>query len=145
MTSLPEPNDEDRTKLSAYREYLVELYTKTQEEFDRTLLALSGGALGVSFAFVKDFLGTGNVVRKDLLFVSWCCWIVTLALTLISQYLASVTIGIALKKLDRQKWLDPDEPGGRLAKGVTVGTGAAGLFFLVGLLFMAHFVILNVR
>lgn len=62
--------------------------------------------------------------REDLLFISWFCWIVTLALTLISQYLASATVRETLKKLDKQEWLDPDQQGGLLA---TAGRWRRGL------------------
>ena len=137
--------DDDKQKLVTYRKYLVDLLTKTEEEFDRTLLTLAGGALGVSFAFVKDFLGTEAVVGKNCLVVAWSCWIATLALILISQFGASATMARTLRKLDKEKWLDPDNPGGPLSSAVFVATGAAGLFFLVGLIVMAYFITLNVR
>ena len=50
----------DKT-LQEYRAHLVSAAQKAQEDFDKTLLALSGGALGVSFAFVKDIVGDGSV------------------------------------------------------------------------------------
>ena len=46
-----------------YRKDLIALEQRAQEAYDTTLLTLSGGALGVSFAFVKDFLGTQAAVR----------------------------------------------------------------------------------
>lgn len=138
-------SDDDQTKLAAYRPYLVDLFTRTQEEFDRTLLALAGGGLGVSFAFVKDFLGTENAIRKDLLVASWICWIVTLGLILLSHWLAAATAASALNELDTRKMLDPKRPGGWLGSAVTVTTGAAGGYFLAGLIMMVCFITRNVR
>lgn len=39
-----------QTELQAYRSHLVAADERAQENFDKTVLSLSGGALGVSFA-----------------------------------------------------------------------------------------------
>ena len=36
------------------REYLVNAARRAQWEYDKTVLALSGGALGVSLAFIEE-------------------------------------------------------------------------------------------
>jgi hypothetical protein len=44
-------DDQDRE----YRAQLVAVQRKSEEAFDKTVVTLSGGALGVSFAFVTNF------------------------------------------------------------------------------------------
>jgi hypothetical protein len=39
---------------SDYRSLLVQTWQKAQDDFDKAVLSLSGGALGVSFIFLKD-------------------------------------------------------------------------------------------
>src|SRR5436190_223645 len=57
-----------------YRAHLVEARQKAFEDFDKTVLLLSGGALGVSITFVKDLIGPGILFCKGCLLSSWACW-----------------------------------------------------------------------
>lgn len=38
----------------SYRDLLQDLSVKSQEQYDKTVITLSTGALGLSFAFIKD-------------------------------------------------------------------------------------------
>jgi hypothetical protein len=40
-----------------YRKHLVDSCQKSQEAYDKAVLALSAGALGVTINFVKDIIG----------------------------------------------------------------------------------------
>jgi len=40
--------------LQEYRTHLVAAEQKAQEDYDKTVISLSGGALGISFAFIVD-------------------------------------------------------------------------------------------
>jgi hypothetical protein len=43
--------------LEKYRDYLIEAERQTQRDYDKTVVALSGGALGLSFVFIRDVIG----------------------------------------------------------------------------------------
>jgi hypothetical protein len=60
-------------QLQAYRNTLVEAECKAQENFDKTVISLSGGALGISFAFVKDII-FGKPADTGYLLASWVVW-----------------------------------------------------------------------
>ena len=60
--------------LKEYRSHLILAEQKAQEDYDKTVVFLSGGALGISFAFVKDFIGTGPMVSQNWLIWAWICW-----------------------------------------------------------------------
>ena len=60
--------------LADYRQHLVLAAQKAQDDYDKTLLSLSGGALGVSFAFVDKFVKAGVVQNPRLLIFAWVCW-----------------------------------------------------------------------
>src|SRR5690349_13298608 len=49
---------ENRKQLAEYRNHLVTAKAKAQDDYDRTVLALSGAAIGISLTIVKDFLGS---------------------------------------------------------------------------------------
>jgi hypothetical protein len=72
--------------LDGYREHLVQALQKAHEDFDKTVLTLSGGALVVSITFVKDIVGPGSVIHKGLLMLSWFCWGISVTSVLISYY-----------------------------------------------------------
>ena len=97
--------------LEEYRSYLIKVEQKVQEEFDRTVLSLSGGALGVSFAFVRDVVGPGPVVSTRVLFWSWVCWSVSMVLVLISFFTSHLALRYAVKQVERGEIYER-RPGG---------------------------------
>ena len=76
--------------LREYRAQLVEAEVKAQTAFDRTVLTLSGGALGLSFAFVRDFIGSGAPERTEYLVAAWVGWVVSLSMVLASHYFSTL-------------------------------------------------------
>ncbi len=68
------PESERQTVDPAYRNHLVLAEQKSQDDFDKTVLSLSGGALGISFAFVKDMIGENPIVHPTWLWLSWVIW-----------------------------------------------------------------------
>ena len=62
------------TEMAKYREWLVVAEQKSQENFDKTVLTLSGGALGISFAFLKDIVGPQPIILSVFLLTAWFAW-----------------------------------------------------------------------
>jgi hypothetical protein len=54
------------------------------ENFDRNLLTFSGGALGLSLAFIKDVVPLGKAVWIAALFTSWFALALCIAVTMAS-------------------------------------------------------------
>lgn len=119
--------DED---LKQYRLHLVEARQRAFEDFDKTVLALSAGALGISITFLKDLLGPGtNVVQ--LLFISWICWSLSVVSILISYFVSQLTIDITIEQIDAGD--RPSRPGGAFATATKYLNASGGLLFLAGL------------
>lgn len=59
--------------MNDYRKLLQELEIKAQEQYDKTVLMLSGGALGVSFTFLKDIISLDKAIHTGYLIVAWGC------------------------------------------------------------------------
>jgi hypothetical protein len=125
-----------------YRRQLLALEEKAQAAFDKTVVTLSGGALGVSFAFVKDFLGTSPVMDRPWIVAAWITWVASLAASLTSHYLSTFAIRGAIHDFDAGK-----KP--HLARGwdgaVVFFNGASGLLFLVGAAAIGVFVVNNLK
>ena len=95
-----EPEDkEGADDLSEYRKHLQTAEQKSQEDFDKTVLSLSGGALGISFVFLKDVIGPNPVVNPGMLFAAWVAWGSSTFCVLASYYASHLALRRAIRHL----------------------------------------------
>lgn len=71
-----------------------------QAEFDKSLLALSGGGLGITIAFLKDVVGTKPPIGSGWLLAAWICWALSLTSILFSHLTSSKASRKALEATD---------------------------------------------
>ena len=85
MATESQPADEQRRKLyeSQSLKYQDGAHAAIQE-FDRAILTLSAGTLGVSLAFIKDIVPLSQAIHLLLLFGSWAFLGASILLTLVS-------------------------------------------------------------
>lgn len=125
-----------------YRERLLQNEQQAQDDLDKTTLKLSGGALGVSFAFLKNVVGAGPYKWDICLLFAWSAWGLSMACVLVSFYMSSHSQRRAIAQLDEGTIYD-ERPGGWF-DSVTVWLNVlAILLFLVGLFTMLCFVYAN--
>jgi hypothetical protein len=136
-------DQEYRKTLRDYRALLIEGERKSQEDYDKTLITLSGGALGVSFAFVKDIVGDNPITCTDLLLWSWIFWGISLFIMLLSFYFGQRAFRKAINQVDQGN--EPDIPGGIFSPLTQVANVLGGVFFLVGIVLIAFFANYNLR
>ena len=130
---------------AALKEYRKEQLAKAnagQNDYDKLVVALSGGALGLSFTFLKDLANGEASSHTWLLLAAWGCWGLSVAFTLTSIY-----TGVeALRETVRQKdagTIYADPPGRMFDKITALLNPGAGLLFVFGLVFMMTFVYFN--
>ncbi len=131
-------------KISSYRNHLILAEQKAQEDFDKTVVSVSGGALGVTFIFLKDLIGAGPIFYRGCLFFAWACWGMSITSVLFS-YLLSLA---ALRKTIRQ--VDSDEiyeqkAGGKWSELVMYLNLLGGLLFFVGVISVVTFIWFNLE
>jgi hypothetical protein len=131
-------------ELTDYRKTLVQLHQESQSSLDRTLIALSTGALGVSFAFVKQFLENRVPQKLWLLEGAWVFWILCTAAVLYSYAASARSARDALRSVDEGRAYSQDFDG---KFGIVVErlNTAAGILFVAGLIAMVVFAALNLR
>ena len=130
--------------LSEYRQHLVLAGQKSQEDYDKTLIALSGGALAISFAFLKDYIGSGPIENICLLLLSWSSWGLSLIVVLASFYFSNLSIREAMKQVDERK-IEHEKPGGAYSTVTTSLNLIGGLLFFLGVVFMICFASANLN
>lgn len=142
--------------MAAYRQSLIEAEKQGQDSFDKTVISLAGGALGISFVFIKDVIGPHAIVSPGLLVGAWICWAVSTLAVLMSFFTSNLALRKAVKQCDegafRRKSADDEEsdddakcpPPGGYFSGITAGLNVAGIAFLIlGIVAMSAFVYLN--
>src|SRR5262245_55669617 len=114
---------------SDYRQHLVLAEQKAQEDFDKAVLSLSGGGLGISFAFVDNFIKSGQPAHHWLLFGAWMAWAVSILAVLLSYFASIRACRKAIRQVDA-KTIYREEPGGWFAYLVD-GYNYAGIGFFL--------------
>ena len=146
-----ELSEEERCSLIEHRKYLNESRHKSQEDYDKTVVALSGGALGVSFAFLKDIVGSGGLWNKSLLLLAWISWGLSVSAVLFSYFLSHLALRECIFQIDeaiREKNTDHiyvKNPGGKYSKLTAFLNVCGGLLFFIGVILLAYFIWSNLE
>ena len=128
--------------LRQYREHLITADQKAQEDYDRAVLSLAGGAFAVSLLFIEKRTGAGPMLHKWLLLAAWLCWSFSIAVVLGSFYSSRRALRKAITQCDAGEPLPP-QPGGRMAWTTEALNIIGGTSFVVGLLLIAVFAVYN--
>ncbi len=136
-------DDQEYQKLRhEYRSLLIEGERKAQEDYDKTIITLSGGALGVSMVFIKDVLGSSIVDINNLQW-AWGCWAASLLCVLFSFFLSQQAFRKAIFQVDDRKELK--SPGGIFSTLIQIANPLGGVLFLLGVVFIIIFAGSNLR
>ena len=129
-------------ELSEYRKHLIGAEQKAQEDFDKAVLSLSGGALGISFAFIKDIVGVGSINNPGLLLFSWGCWGSSIIAILASYFFSHLSLRKAINQVDSDE-IYKGHPGGAFDWITAFLNACGGILFFVGVILMIVFVAFN--
>jgi hypothetical protein len=129
-------------ELDSYRQHLVLAEQKAVEDFDKAVMTLSGGALGVSFAFIRDVVGPRPWADTTLMFAAWLCWGISVAAVLASYYFSHIALRRAIAQVDDDT-IYVRRPGGACTIVIYICNASGGLLFLVGVVLIAVFVSAN--
>jgi hypothetical protein len=123
---------------SSDRAKLVSLEQKSQEVYDKAVLILSGGALGLSLLVVKDYLGLRGGGGAGLIALALLCWALSVSSILFSSASRRKVLKNAIRRMD-DGGPSPhlEELSDRVASGLRAGSG---VLFLVGVAFFAAYV-----
>ena len=82
---------------------------KSQQAYDDGILKVCGGSLGVSFAFVIDFV-EGPPVSVWLLLLAWACWALALIGVIVSHRYSTLAADAALAAMPGTPLVGLDRP-----------------------------------
>jgi len=127
-----------------YRDLLIEIEGKAQEDFDKTVLSLSGGALGISFAFVKDFVGDDPMIVTGYLLGAWIVWALSVTCVLSSYYFSQQALRKTITQIDAGE-IYSEIAVGAFNKLTAFLNAAGGILFLIGVILIVIFAFFNLR
>lgn len=125
-----------------YRRQLIALEQKSIESFDKTVLTLSGGALGLSLTFLRSIVDLATVVQTQCLLAAWIFWVVSLICVLLSFWMSARAMRKAIQQVDNCK-LGQERLGGFWNWATENLTFGGGLFFIFGAFAIISFIHFN--
>jgi hypothetical protein len=129
-------------KKPGYMRQLVEGEHVVGAGYDKAVITLSGGALGLSLAFVKDIVPPAEAVARNYLLASWLSWTASLSFLLVAYYVGQMTYRFRINRLAKRQ--EPESDTIAIFTRSTYWLSAfAGLSFLAGVLFIVSFVYKN--
>jgi hypothetical protein len=129
-------------ELEKYRDLLVEADHQASLNYDKAVMTLSGGALGISITFLKDIVPAPLVDTKILLYISWTAFAVSLASILISYLFSMEGLRQTIRQVDDGTIYS--RPIGGIATILTVILRIlAAVGFLVGVIGFVWFALAN--
>jgi hypothetical protein len=131
-------------EMSAYRDFLIAADQKASEAYDKTVMTLSGGALGLSITFLKDIIRQSTRVSIQRLEWSWMCLSLSVLLILVSMLFSQWALRKAITQVD-----DGTVGDGRVGGGFSILTGVlnviSGLSCVAGIVLLAWFSLANIK
>ena len=85
------------------KKYVGQSLISAAEQYDKAILALSGGALGVSIAFLKDIAPSYKEDTQYWLFVAWIAFVLSICPSLTSFLFSMYAIRHFEKYIDSQQ------------------------------------------
>lgn len=130
---------EFKNGISTYRETLLGIQEKMQASYDKAVIALSGGALGLSFTFLKEVANREALIATHWLLASWVLWAMSVSCILFSFLSSATAMQKAIKQTD-EKTIYIEAAGGLFDRITKLLNVAAGLMFIVGIICIVVFV-----
>ena len=128
----------DADPLARYREMLVEKHHTASQDYDKLIVTLAGGSLGLSVTFIHDIAPDPR--QKWVVMVAWALLALSLICILWSLITSSYTIRQLIDEIDAK---NASYQGSGSATFTLALNIAAGATLVLGLSFLAVFAFVN--
>lgn len=130
--------------LKDYRTGLIQTVEKLNDNYDKLIITLSGGALALSLTFLKDIIKENSIHSPNYLILSWGLFIMSLTCVLGSLLFGIAAHKKAIKQVDAGS-IYKEEPGGIFSKITTFLHYIGTAFLIAGLIFITIFIYSNME
>lgn len=126
------------------RKTLIDLKSRAIQNLDKTLTTLAAGAIGLSFAFVRQ-ISQSPVQDKKLLFASWFLLVGSLTSVLLSLFLSQFSLRRMQDNLDEYYKRQRDEGKNPWSTFINLLNITSLLSFILGVVVTAIFISENLN
>ncbi|MEN8123088.1 MAG: hypothetical protein ABFS35_22305 [Bacteroidota bacterium] len=86
--------------VKTYYEQLSKAFFESSVQFDKQILFISSGALGLSFTFIKDIVDLESAIYKWLLIISWVLFVIIIFFSLLTHYISIQAINTRIENIE---------------------------------------------
>lgn len=86
-----------------YLDQLNKAYIESSSQFDKQVLFIASGALGISLAFIKDIVKLDVATNKVLLLLAWIFFGAVILICILSHYTSLKAIKYRIENLYQKK------------------------------------------
>lgn len=130
-----------------FREVLIKVSFDQQNSYDRNVLVLASGALGVSLIFIKDIAPGPLYAVPFALFGAWALLVICLLSTLISFVTSKKAIDLQIAIVDRQieneSYADEERRRHCFSTATAFTNHASYILFILGIILLCLFAFSN--
>jgi hypothetical protein len=130
--------------ISEYRQSLLNSEQQMQSEYDKAVMTLSGGALGISMTFLKDFVLQAGIQEGKYLIIAWIFWGLSIICTLSSFYSSTLAFRKAIRQTDENK-IYSELQGGCFQWITNLLNASSGICFFLGVISFTVFAFYNIK
>ena len=125
-----------------YTEQQYQALKYSYEQFDKNVLFIASGALGISFAFIEKVIpNLPQALKTNLLINSWYCFAGVIFISLVAHFIWTQAIRWSIEKKDSKNYYKTRRSLNWLIRSIN-GLQIAGL--LLGIILLINFVKLNI-
>ena len=125
-----------------YWKKLEELEEKVHAGYDKTVITLSGGALGLSLTFIKN-ITVEKALERYLAHYAVSFWGFSLSSLLLAYFCGILAYKRAKKMLLKNK-LNEKNPGEIYAHLTNIFSALGGIAFILGVIYIVRFINKNI-
>ena len=92
--------EENKNTFNEFRKYYQEAINKSEDDFEKNLIYLSSGALGLTLIFIEKIVPPQNSIYLFLLILGWVLLTVTLGINLVSHLISKKYIQKSQSEFD---------------------------------------------
>lgn len=123
---------------NTYLEQLSKAYIERSSQFDKQVLFIASGALGISLAFIKDIVKLDVASNKILLLLAWIFFGAVILISILSHYTSLKAINFKIENLyqkedNKSKHLDFFTRFFNILMIVFLAIGLILLFIFIGI------------
>ncbi|NMW22663.1 MAG: hypothetical protein HKK67_13795 [Chlorobiaceae bacterium] len=143
--------DNRDARVTEYRNNLLTSLKEQQGNYDKSVITLSGGALGISLTFLKEIGLQKGINQGKFLLFAWVCWGLSISCALFSYYSSALAFRKAVKQTDRgiiytnKGKMYTKRRGGIFQILTDILNAFSGLLFFVGVILIVLFTYNNIK